>query len=99
MSGAADLHGCERMIFSDWSEEPSYLERVSITDQAEARAFMADELCLGAEDLDPQPIFMRWESPKEGETWKTPDGFEYDGGWSECSEDHPDAVPFWKESP
>lgn len=98
-AGLMDLHDCEKLVFSDWSEEISYLERVTISDQDEARAYLADELAIPAEDLDLRPIHMRWGTPEPGETWKTPDGFEYDGGWSECKADHPDAVPFWKEAP
>jgi hypothetical protein len=95
-----DLHGCEKLIFSDWSEEPSFLERVTIPDQQEAAAFLAHELCLGgAEEVSPEPIFMRWESAPPGKPFKTPDGFDYDGGWLECEADHPDAAPFWKDAP
>jgi hypothetical protein len=94
-----DLHDCELLVFTDWSEEVSYFERITITDLDEARAFLADEIAIDAGDLDPQPIHMRWATPESGEVWTTPEGDECDGGWSECEADHPDAVPFWKEAP
>lgn len=99
MSEQVDLHGCEKLVFSDWGEEASYLERVTITDEAEARAFLADELCVGEDDLLISAIYMRWATPESGETWTTPEGDEYDGGWSVCEADHPDAVPFWRDAP
>jgi hypothetical protein len=94
-----DLHDCERLVFSDWSEEVSYFERATITDRDEACDFLADEIAIDAADLDPKPIHMRWAVPESGETWETPEGNKYDGGWSECEADHPDAVPFWKDAP
>jgi len=94
-----DLHGYERLPLESYDQEITLVERVTLPDREEAIRWLADELGLDAEDLNPEPIFMRWEQAPPGEPFKNLDGFEFDDRWVPCEEDHPDAVPFWKEAP
>lgn len=94
-----DLHNCEKTLLESVNEEITLVERVTIPDRDEAIRWLAEELCVDAEDLNPQPIFMRWEEAPPGKPFKNIDGYEFDAGWSPCAESHPDAVPFWKDEP
>jgi hypothetical protein len=85
-----DLHGCEREPFPGFDEETTYLERVTITTAAKAKGAIADEYLVDPSEIHLSRIYMRWVT----------DGDDLIGPcWFECSSDHPDAVPFWKDAP
>lgn len=91
-----DLHGHQRQPFPDWGEEFTYLERVTVPDQGKAQELYCEE--LGDYSLDPpEPIWMRWATSVTDPLLFEDLHAEWDDGWMECKEDHPDAVPFWKD--
>lgn len=100
MSDQPNLHGIERQPFPDFNEQHGYLERVTVSTEREAIAAFADEYRIDKRDIEVRPIHMRWvEEPLDLED-ETPDATAVEFScWLECSADHPDAVPFWKEGP
>jgi hypothetical protein len=95
-----DLHGCEGHAFPGFDEEVGYLERVTVTDRAEAVREFRREWGFGPndpEEVNPQPIHMRFVVAGDPELLERP--IPDVPCWLECAEDHPDAIPFWKDSP
>lgn len=95
-SPTPELHGIERQPFPNFGEDWTYLERLTITDRAEAQEILASESGMNPDEHDPQPIFMRYV---KGEPVRERSHETYDEGWLECSEHDVDAVPFWKDAP
>lgn len=94
-----DLHGVENTPFEDWvNDEVTYLERVTTTTREQAIGRLCNEFGVGEDEVDPQPIFMRWVT-KESEPERFEGMVHEDAGWLICDPDHPAAVPFWKDAP
>lgn len=91
-----DLHGIEGQPFPGFDEETTYLERVTIPELGKAIQRIAGEWGLGYDEINPEPIFMRYVVGAEALDWS--DG-EFPECWLECEPDHPDASPFWRDSP
>lgn len=95
----ARLRGIEKQPFPSFDEGFSYLERVTVADEAEARRLLAEEYRVDPENLDRlQPIYMRWVEEIDRDTQPELDNCEAPC-WIECSEHDADALPFWKETP
>lgn len=95
-----DLHGHTALPFPNFSEDATYLERVTIPDHDEAVKVLQDYGCDWGREPNLQRIWMRRGGP---ETDEQRDSLAHslgpaDVAWWECDEDHPGAVPFWKDS-
>jgi len=85
----------------DFSENHTYLERVTVPTREEAVEILMRESGMNADEFNPQPIFMRYVEGAEAEELMKEDGpaaaAEWPEFWLECEEGHPDAVPWWKD--
>lgn len=90
-----DLHEMPiATVTEGFDDEVGYLERVTITDPAEAVRLFCEEWSVTADEIEVQPIHMRW-------TTEDPDPVIVPGlpCWLECPDTHPAAVPFWRVQP
>lgn len=90
-----------RTVTPGFDDDVAYLERVHVTDRAEAAKLIKEYSGFGPdEEVDPQPIHMRWitewDEETEGQSVLLVPEIPC---WLECPADHPDAVPFWKDAP
>ena len=98
---AVDLHGHKGLIFPSFGEDGSYLERVSFVTREAALGEFATE-GYDTEPLNLEPIFMRYVDGDEAKQLMADEQYPWIEGpsfWWECSNEHPDAVPFWKDAP
>lgn len=95
-SHTLDLHGIKGQPFPNFTEDATYLERVTIPRRTTATLCMAVDLGVNAEELELQPIHMRWVEEIDRDNEPELDNCEAPC-WVECEADHPDAVPFWRD--
>lgn len=100
-SPTPELHGCEGEVRLGFDEETALLERVTVTDRAEAIRLITDHFGYDAYgEIDPQPVHMRWVTDVRDLADHLPVLTAAEVPcWLECPADHPDAVPFWKDVP
>ena len=81
-------------VTEGFDDEVGYLERVTITDRAEAEQIFSDAWMVELEEIEVCPIHMRYvtEDPDPAVVPDLP-------CWLECEADNPDAVPFWTVTP
>jgi hypothetical protein len=89
-----DLHQHEKLPFSDEQDETiTYVERVTLN-EAQAIEEMANQLGIGVDDIDIEPVWMVWTEESSG--GRNEFGLEFPC-WVLCEEGTPSAVPFWRE--
>lgn len=93
-----ELHGHEGLPFPNFVEDASYLERVTLPTREEAGDRLRAE-GLDTEDENLVELFMRYGPAETEEQALELSGWADEGSpaWWECEENHPDAVPFWKD--
>jgi hypothetical protein len=90
-----DLHGAPPgEVTEGFDDQVGYLERVTVTEIAEAHRLFCEAWRVEPEDVEPTPIHMRWVT-EDPDPIAVPDL----PCWLECEADHPDAVPFWTVAP